>query len=146
MTSLGAFVAFLDVTIVNIAFPDIRRSFPDADVASLSWVLNAYNVVFAAFLVPAGRLADLLGRRRLYVAGLALFTLASLACALAPLAGRADRGARRCRRSAPRCSCRRRSRCCCPRSRPQRRAAAVDALERDGRDRLRASARRSAAR
>jgi EmrB/QacA subfamily drug resistance transporter len=84
VASLGAFVAFLDVTIVNIAFPDIRRSFPDADVASLSWVLNAYNVVFAAFLVPAGRLADLLGRRRLYVAGLAVFTLASLACALAP--------------------------------------------------------------
>lgn len=84
VTSLGAFVAFLDVTIVNIAFPDIRRSFPDADVASLSWVLNAYNVVFAAFLVPAGRLADRLGRRRLYVAGLAVFTLASLACALAP--------------------------------------------------------------
>ncbi len=77
-------MAFLDVTIVNIAFPDIRRSFPDADVASLSWVLNAYNVVFAAFLVPAGRLADLLGRRRLYVAGLAVFTLASLACAMAP--------------------------------------------------------------
>jgi NTE family protein len=74
VTSLGAFVAFLDVTIVNIAFPDIRRSFPDADVASLSWVLNAYNVVFAAFLVPAGRLADRLGRRRAYVAGLAVFS------------------------------------------------------------------------
>ncbi len=84
VASLGAFVAFLDVTIVNIAFPDIRRSFPDADVASLSWVLNAYNVVFAAFLVPAGRLADVLGRRRLFVAGLAVFTVASLACALAP--------------------------------------------------------------
>ena len=51
-------MSFLDVTIVNIAFPDIRASFRDTSLAGLSWILNAYNIVFAALLVPAGRLAD----------------------------------------------------------------------------------------
>jgi NTE family protein len=87
IASVGAALAFLDATIVNIAFPDIVRSFPDASISSLSWVLNAYNIVFAAFLVAAGRLADLLGRRRVFVVGLQLFTFASLLCALAPSAG-----------------------------------------------------------
>ena len=54
VASLGVFVAFVDATIVNIAFPDIERSFPDVGISSLSWVLNAYNIVFAAFLVAAG--------------------------------------------------------------------------------------------
>ena len=61
LTCLGAFVAFLDVTIVNIAFPDIARSFHGTDIAELSWVLNAYNVVFAALLVVAGRIAEVWG-------------------------------------------------------------------------------------
>jgi NTE family protein len=87
IASVGAALAFLDATIVNIAFPDIVRSFPDASISSLSWVLNAYNIVFAAFLVAAGRLADLIGRRRVFVVGLQLFTFASLLCALAPSAG-----------------------------------------------------------
>jgi hypothetical protein len=64
VTSVGVFMTFLDVTIVNIAFPDIRASFPDSSLASLSWILNAYAIVFAAALVPAGRLADRFGRRR----------------------------------------------------------------------------------
>ncbi|MFD1046444.1 MFS transporter, partial [Kibdelosporangium lantanae] len=51
VTSVAMFMALLDVTIVNIAFPDLRRSFPGASLADLSWVLNAYNVVFAAALV-----------------------------------------------------------------------------------------------
>uniref|UniRef100_UPI003564B980 MFS transporter n=1 Tax=Nocardioides sp. TaxID=35761 RepID=UPI003564B980 len=84
IASFGAFLAFLDSTIVNIAFPDIQRSFPDASIGKLSWVLNAYNIVFAAFLVAAGRIADLLGRRRIFVAGVALFTIASVLCAVAP--------------------------------------------------------------
>src|SRR4051794_34139054 len=84
VTGVAVFMAFLDVTIVNIAFPSIRAAFPAASLASLSWVLNAYNIVFAALLVPAGRLADLLGRRRLFFAGLALFVLASCLCGLAP--------------------------------------------------------------
>ena len=79
-------MAFVDATIVNIAFPNIERSFTGTPISSLSWVLNAYNIVFAAFLVPAGRIADLLGRRRMFVFGLQLFTVASLLCALAPSA------------------------------------------------------------
>ncbi len=86
IASLGAAVAFVDATIVNIAFPDIGRSFPGTSISSLSWVLNAYNIVFAAFLVAAGRMADLVGRRRLFVIGLELFTFASLLCAIAPSA------------------------------------------------------------
>ena len=62
----GAFLAFLDATIVNVAFPSIRESFPEASIDNLSWVLNAYNIVFAAFLVVCGRLTDLIGRRRAY--------------------------------------------------------------------------------
>src|SRR6478752_4071415 len=86
IASLGAAVAFIDATIVNIAFPDIARSFPGTSISSLSWVLNAYNIVFAAFLVAAGRIADLVGRRRVFVLGLELFTGASLLCAAAPSA------------------------------------------------------------
>jgi EmrB/QacA subfamily drug resistance transporter len=83
VTSVAVFMALLDVTIVNIAFPDIRRSFPGGSLADLSWVLNAYNVVFAAALVPAGRLADRLGRRRLFLVGVLVFLGASLVCGLA---------------------------------------------------------------
>ena len=86
VTSLGLFVAFLDTTIVNVAFPSIRSSFADVSTNQLSWVLNGYNVVFAALLVPAGRLGDLLGRRRMFNGGLALFTVASILCAVAPSA------------------------------------------------------------
>src|SRR5437763_3480197 len=84
IASLGAAVAFVDATIVNIAFPDIARSFKGTSISSLSWVLNAYNIVFAAFLVAAGRFADLLGRRRMFLFGLELFTVASVLCAIAP--------------------------------------------------------------
>jgi EmrB/QacA subfamily drug resistance transporter len=83
VTAVAVFMAFLDVTIVNVAFPSIRADFSTVSVAGLSWVLNAYNIVFAAFLVPAGRLADLLGRRRLFFVGLAVFVLASCLCGLA---------------------------------------------------------------
>ena len=86
VASLGVFMAFVDATIVNIAFPDIASSFSGESVASLSWVLNAYNIVFAAFLLAGGKLADLLGRRRIFMAGLAVFTLASALCAIAPSA------------------------------------------------------------
>ena len=81
--SFGAFLAFLDATVVNVAFPDIRASFPDSSISGLSWVLNAYNIVFASFLIVFGRLADLVGRRRVFTAGIALFTLASVWCAAA---------------------------------------------------------------
>jgi EmrB/QacA subfamily drug resistance transporter len=87
VVSVAAFMASLDLFIVNIAFPDIQRSFGGESNAALSWVLNAYAIVFAALLVPAGRLADLLGRRRAFLGGMALFTLASALCALAPSVG-----------------------------------------------------------
>ena len=86
IASLGAAVAFVDATIVNIAFPDIARSFPGTSISALSWILNAYNIVFAAFLMAAAGIADLLGRRRVYVFGLGLFTVGSLLCAIAPSA------------------------------------------------------------
>ena len=80
----GAFLAFLDATIVNVAFPSIRASFPGESIGTLSWVLNSYNIVFSAFLIVCGRLADLLGRRRVFLGGIALFTLASAFCGAAP--------------------------------------------------------------
>jgi EmrB/QacA subfamily drug resistance transporter len=84
VTSVAVFMGFLDVTIVNIAFPDIESSFPDTSLAGLSWILNAYNIVFAALLVPAGRLSDRLGRRRMFFVGVLTFLAASMVCGLAP--------------------------------------------------------------
>ncbi|OLT12073.1 hypothetical protein BJF78_25080 [Pseudonocardia sp. CNS-139] len=84
VSSLAVFLAFLDVTIVNIAFPAITAAFPESSLGGLSWVVTAYNVAFAALLVPAGRLADMRGRRRVFRWGLVLFAVASAACALAP--------------------------------------------------------------
>lgn len=84
VTAVAVFMAFLDVTIVNVAFPSVRADFRDASLASLSWVLNAYNIVFAALLVPAGRVADLVGRRRMFFWGLGVFVGASALCGLAP--------------------------------------------------------------
>ena len=98
VASLGAFMAFVDTTIVTIAFPNMLESFPGASVGDLSWVLNAYNIALAAFLVPAGRFADLVGRRRMFAAGVVLFTFSSILCAAAPsvatlIAARALQGA-----------------------------------------------------
>ena len=84
VTSVAVFMSFLDVTIVNIAFPDIRASFASSSLAGLSWILTAYNIVFAALLVPGGRLADRTGRRRTFMAGLVTFLAASVAAGLAP--------------------------------------------------------------
>src|SRR4051795_6309756 len=80
----GAFLAFLDTTIVNIAFPDISASFSGTGRDALSWVLDGYFVVIAALLVPAGGLADRFGHKRVFLAGIAAFTVFSLACAAAP--------------------------------------------------------------
>jgi EmrB/QacA subfamily drug resistance transporter len=81
---VGVFMAGLDVFIVNIAFPQIHADFPGTSLSSLSWILNAYTIVFAAFLVPAGRWADNVGRRRAFLLGVSLFVAASAACAAAP--------------------------------------------------------------
>lgn len=69
------------------AFDALRRSFQDTSAAELSWVLNAYMVVYAAMLIPAGGLADAFGRRRIFQLGLAVFVAASLACGAAPTVG-----------------------------------------------------------
>jgi len=87
IVSVGVFVASLDLFIVNIAFPDIERDFHGTSLASLSWILNGYAIVFAALLVPAGRWADRAGRKRAFLLGLALFTASSAACAAAPSVG-----------------------------------------------------------
>ena len=86
-TALGAMMTSLDLSIGNVALPSIARSFPDASASSLSWVLNAYTVVYGAMLITAGRLADLRGVRRIYAAGVAVFTASSLAITAAPTIG-----------------------------------------------------------
>ena len=87
VASLGGFLAFLDATIVNVAIPSIVEDFEGATLDGVSWVLNAYNIVFAAFLVASGRLADLLGRKRVFEVGVILFTAASVMCAVSPTLG-----------------------------------------------------------
>src|SRR2546423_2703727 len=84
VVSAAVFMASLDLFIVNIAFPAIEHDFGGTSLASLSWILNAYAIVFAALLVPAGRTADRLGRKRSFIAGLVLFTAASALSAAAP--------------------------------------------------------------
>src|SRR5688572_11356321 len=78
------FLTVLDLFIVNVALPAVAVEFPQASVAELSWVLTVYAIVFAAVLVPAGKLGDLYGRRRLYVGGLVLFLVGSALAAAAP--------------------------------------------------------------
>jgi EmrB/QacA subfamily drug resistance transporter len=87
VVSVAVFMVSLDLFIVNIAFPAIRSNFDDASVASLSWVLTAYAIIFAAFLVPAGRLADRIGRKRAFLGGLVTFLIGSALCGLAPSVG-----------------------------------------------------------
>ena len=84
VVSVAVFMASLDLFIVNIAFPEIAQDFGDASVADLSWVLNAYAIVFAALLVASGRLADRVGRKRGFIAGLVVFLVGSALSGLAP--------------------------------------------------------------
>jgi EmrB/QacA subfamily drug resistance transporter len=78
---VAQFMVILDVAVVNVALPSIRSSL-GFSTAGLQWVVNAYTLTFAGFLMLGGRASDLLGRRRVLLAGIALFTLSSLACAL----------------------------------------------------------------
>jgi len=86
IASVAVFLVSLDATVLYAAFPALRAAFPKASAADLSWVLNAYTVVYAALLVPAGRLADLRGRKRMFSTGVAVFVFGSLVCSLAPSA------------------------------------------------------------
>src|SRR5437764_9215614 len=83
--SLGLGVVQLDITIVNTALSSIGASL-GGSIAELQWVVTAYTIAFAAFILTAGALGDRLGAKRIFMAGFAIFTLASLACALAPSA------------------------------------------------------------
>lgn len=84
VVSLAVFMTSLDLFIVNVAFPDIRRDFGGPSLGGLSWVLSAYAIVFAALMVPAGRWADTYGRKRVFTAGALVFVAASALCAAAP--------------------------------------------------------------
>jgi len=80
-TVFGLFMAILDSSIVNIAIPTIERDL-DTDIETVTWVLNAYNLVFAVLLIPAGRMADRFGRKRLFLIGISIFSLCSLGAGL----------------------------------------------------------------
>jgi EmrB/QacA subfamily drug resistance transporter len=79
---LATFMLLLDITVVNVALPDIRRDL-DASFTDLQWVVDAYALGLAAILLASGSLGDLLGRRRIFVGGIALFVVSSLVCGLA---------------------------------------------------------------
>src|SRR6266576_1974313 len=83
---LGYFMAVLDSTVVNVALPDMARSL-GTGIAGMQWVVDGYALFFASLLLTAGALGDRLGNRGMFVAGLALFTLASALCGIAPSLG-----------------------------------------------------------
>jgi EmrB/QacA subfamily drug resistance transporter len=84
--AFGLFMIMLDNTVVNVALPSIERDL-HVSISSLEWVVTAYALTFAALLITGGKLGDLFGRRRIFIVGIAIFTLSSLACGLAPSAG-----------------------------------------------------------
>src|SRR5256885_7721569 len=86
VVAVAQFMVSLDSTVVNVALPTIRLDLGFSE-QSLSWILNAYTLMFGGFLLLGGRAADRLGRRRLFVAGIALFSGASLICGIAQSEG-----------------------------------------------------------
>ncbi len=84
VTALGVFMSSLDLSIVNVAFPALERTFTHDTRASLAWVVTGYSIVFGALLVIAGRTADRLGSRRVFFTGLGVFCFGSALCAVAP--------------------------------------------------------------
>lgn len=96
LCALGAYITTLDLSIVNVAFPEILTDF-GASRADASWIVTAYNICFAGLLIVSGKIADQLGRRRMFLAGVAVFGVGSLLCAVAPtlwtlVAGRVVQG------------------------------------------------------
>ena len=83
IASAASFLVYLDVTVVNIAFAEIEADFAGTSRGTLAWILAAYNITFAALLVPGGRISDRFGRKRLFGIGIVLFALASAGCAAA---------------------------------------------------------------
>src|SRR6266516_4144649 len=84
--SFGLFMIMLDNTVVNVALPSIEKAL-NVSQSELEWVVVAYALTFATFMLTGGKLADYFGRRRLFIIGLVVFTASSLACGLAPNAG-----------------------------------------------------------
>jgi EmrB/QacA subfamily drug resistance transporter len=84
VSAIAVFVVFLDTTALFVAYPDIRHSFPTVSSAALSWILNAYTITFGALLIPSGRLADRIGRKKVFLTGSVLFCIGSALCGLAP--------------------------------------------------------------
>src|ERR1700749_2158235 len=84
--AFGLFMIMLDNTVVNVALPSIEKDL-GISISELEWIVTAYALVFAALLITGGKLADMFGRRRIFVIGLAIFSLSSLACGFAPNAG-----------------------------------------------------------
>ena len=80
---LGFFMGLLDVTVVNVALPTIQTSF-NSSFSQLQWVINAYTLMFAAVLFLISKLGDLIGRKRIFIISLGLFSAFSLACSVAP--------------------------------------------------------------
>ena len=87
VVAAASFVATLDAMVLYVAFGSIRRDFPGVSAAALSWILSGYTIVIAAGMIGAGRWADRLGRRRVFLGGMGVFTVASAICAVAPDAG-----------------------------------------------------------
>ena len=97
ITATGIFITTLDLSIVNVAFAEIAKSYPKISRAGISWIVTAYNILFASLLVASGRTADRVGRKRLFQIGITIFAIGSALCAFAPtfaivVAGRAIQG------------------------------------------------------
>src|SRR6266487_5281105 len=86
VVSLGFFMTLLDLTIVNIAIPDMINGL-HASLNDVLWVINAYALVLAVLVITAGRLGDLIGARTMFAAGVTVFTAASAVCGLSPSRG-----------------------------------------------------------
>jgi MFS family permease len=97
VTAIAAYISTLDLSIVNVAFAEIAADFPTASRGTVSWVVTAYSILFGSLLVVFGRLADRVGRKKLFQFGALFFLAGSVMCAVAPtmgvlIAGRAVQG------------------------------------------------------
>jgi len=97
VTAIAAYISTLDLSIVNVAFAEIAADFPEVSRGTISWVVTAYSILFGSLLVVSGRIADRVGRKRLFQLGSILFLAGSVVCAVAPsmgllIAGRAVQG------------------------------------------------------
>jgi MFS family permease len=84
VVSAAQFLTVLDLWVVNIALPALQHDFAPATLSDVSWILDVYAIVLATLLLPAGRAADSIGRREFFLAGLVVFGVASVGCAVAP--------------------------------------------------------------